>query len=489
LLAYCIVILIALSTVCYVLQTEPRWEEWKGWHLLESVISIIFTVEFAIRILVCKSMKMYMQDGMNLIDFCAVAPFWIEVLSDGVLQPQAIRVVRAVRLFRLIRLTKTEAIGEIMDIYKKTLDRSIHWLLMLFWLGLLTLIVFSSFANIFEKGKPTVFGECNELTSNTVCDFAEEANLLTTFSNLTSRGECELACMDEDFGGCCLFDQYRGDCLFYNSTNVINSTNSNSTSGTCDVREISVRHKETSESPFVSVSRSIWLMSETFTMVGYGEDTPATLYGKILAAIAVNLGIFFYVALPVTVVGFHFTIVLMTMGQKKNLQKFMLSLTNESVSKVLEQANQVLNMQLFKEEDQVVFLAALLDTKRKLEQVLGYSLTGWSYMPFSHLDVEGFPRVTQFKLFALYGIFGRIYQRKHKALKHEQKKFTKSLRNFELENRIGGVASSVSPIDPGAGSFSLKLLPKGVSAEKKHTEDSKELNKPIPIIITHKARR
>jgi len=484
-LAYCIVILIALSTVSYVLQTVPRWEEWKGWQLMEATISILFTVEFTIRILACRNMKIYMQDPMNLIDLCAVLPYWIELVSGGLLQTQAIRVVRAVRLFRLIRLTKTQAIGEIMDIYRKTLDRSIHWLLMLFWLGILTLIVFSSFANIFEKGKPTVFGECDPLTSSYICEVAEEANLLSTFNDLTSRGECALSCAAENFGGCCFFDQYNGDCRFYNSESVIESGDSDYTSGTCDIREISVRKLQTSESPFVSVSKSFWLMSETFTMVGYGEDAPTTLAGKILAAIAVNVGIFFFVALPVTVIGWHFTIVLMSVGQRKNLEKFLLMLSNDSVSQVLDRANEVLNLQLFQEEDQVVFLAAVLDTKRKLEQVLGYSITGWSYLPFCYHDIEGFPRVSQFKLFALFGIFGRIYQRKHKALKREQKKFTKSLTSFENQHRVAANNQPVNRIDPGPGpgSFSLKLLPKGIrwwnnvqDAGKRYQNRSKRRN-------------
>jgi len=233
----------------------------------------------------------------------------------------------------------------------------------------------------------------------------------------------------------------------------------------CDVEERSVRSDETSWSPYATIANSMWLTSETFTMVGYGEDTPSTLYGKLLAAVAVNVGIFFFVALPVTVVGFHFIIALQQHMEKKKTEKFKKMLNNKSVLKVLECANDVVDMELFQAEDQVVFqeLSVNISTRRQLEQVLGYTTSGWSYLPFSYIDIEGYPKVSQFKLFVLFGIYGRTHQRERKAYKRQQKKFSKSLASFEQNKAVedGQIIRRVTSRDQKPqSSLSIKLLPK-----------------------------
>jgi len=67
-------------------------------------------------------------------------------------------------------------------------------------------------------------------------------------------------------------------------------------------------------------------------------------------------------------------------------------------------------MSLFTAEDEVIFLDLRnqLNTKAKVEEVLS-SDNGWAYLPYSAVDAGGSPRISQFKLFVLYAIFGRSY--------------------------------------------------------------------------------
>merc|ERR1719193_1215722 len=53
-IGYFITFLIAASTFTYVFQTIPQWESWSGWQLLEGIVSLIFTMEFFLRIMSCR---------------------------------------------------------------------------------------------------------------------------------------------------------------------------------------------------------------------------------------------------------------------------------------------------------------------------------------------------------------------------------------------------------------------------------------------------
>merc|ERR1719233_1160855 len=166
LIAYFIMFLIFLSTFTYVLQTLPAWEHWHGWHLLEGIVSILFSIEFVVRILSCRNIAKYMQDTMNVIDFCAVAPYWVEVCTEG-LDTNLLRVVRVVRLLRLIRLAKTGGVQDTLSIFKHTISSTFHWLVIFLLLGSVVLICIASCEFVFELGKLTIIGVCDEMTSET----------------------------------------------------------------------------------------------------------------------------------------------------------------------------------------------------------------------------------------------------------------------------------------------------------------------------------
>merc|ERR1719494_1231292 len=113
-----VMILIFVSTAAYVLQTLPVYEDDNIWNQIEWVVSVCFTIEYGIRILMCRDMWSYFIDLMNMIDFLAVIPFWIEWASIQITGGSTggggslLRVIRVIRLARVVRLLKSKRFAE-----------------------------------------------------------------------------------------------------------------------------------------------------------------------------------------------------------------------------------------------------------------------------------------------------------------------------------------------------------------------------------------
>lgn len=59
-------------------------------------------------------------------------------------------------------------------------------------------------------------------------------------------------------------------------------------------------------SPFQSIPDTFWWCIETITTVGYGDIYPVTWLGKIVASVAMCIGIL-VIAFPITLFGIHFS--------------------------------------------------------------------------------------------------------------------------------------------------------------------------------------
>jgi hypothetical protein len=110
-LAAIIMLMIMASTVSFCAETTP-WAKERPWvmdlmYRTEVVCIISFTVEYLIRVACCThrmspnpSVLKYLVKPMNLIDFFAIAPFYIEMLLGGHLRTEVLRALRMTRVFR-----------------------------------------------------------------------------------------------------------------------------------------------------------------------------------------------------------------------------------------------------------------------------------------------------------------------------------------------------------------------------------------------------
>jgi len=209
--------------------------------------------------------------------------------------------------------------------------------------------------------------------------------------------------------------------------NVTNSSSSKS-SGACTTEELHIR-RDGKESPFINIPMSLWFTEVTMTMVGYGEMTPVSYGGRVVAIVAGICGLIFW-ALPLTILGTHFIISI----KDREMEKLIKVASNSAtVFNVLSLVNEVLDMQLFKLRDQLPFLSpdANLAMKEKIENVILFT-TGWAYLPYSTKDAAGIARLTQFKLFVLFGIFGKKVK-KIRSVKQKQIQYLNS--EFQILNQ------------------------------------------------------
>lgn len=72
--------------------------------LLEWLVTIIFTLEYIIRILVVKNKKKYVKSFFGVIDLLAILPTYLSILIPGTQVALVLRIFRLLRVFRILKL-------------------------------------------------------------------------------------------------------------------------------------------------------------------------------------------------------------------------------------------------------------------------------------------------------------------------------------------------------------------------------------------------
>lgn len=149
---YIVMAMIFLSTLVYVLSTIPSLRNNQILTGIEIFVSIVFTIEYIARIMSCANAWVYFWDALNLVDFLAVIPFWIELTIEGGGGSDMLRVIRVIRLARIFRLLKSARFREWLDILLKTFKESSQSGGLLVTLMLLQIIIFASLLYYTEMG-------------------------------------------------------------------------------------------------------------------------------------------------------------------------------------------------------------------------------------------------------------------------------------------------------------------------------------------------
>jgi len=119
--------LIAISTLGFVIQSFPTWANWAAWWYLDGLVACTFTAEYVFRLIVapdgrghedsdactqkspprsaCEARLQCAREPMCLIDFFALAPFWLELVLPF-LPVSFLQILRAMRLFRILRMLR-----------------------------------------------------------------------------------------------------------------------------------------------------------------------------------------------------------------------------------------------------------------------------------------------------------------------------------------------------------------------------------------------
>ena len=279
-------VLIVISTFTFVLETAPWFYREDppidgAFFIIESICVCIFTIEFGLRLGVCRDRKAFWNNSLNVIDFIAILPYWLDLIARGVDIPglSVLRVTRLARVFRLLKMSRDN-----MMLLVQTMSKSAKALNILVFLFIVALIIYSAVLYYAERGSYD----------------------LTQLKWMRTVGwNCAYTCTKESMKLIAPFL----DCV--NEGDQLTMFTARFTHGPyADVCE-----RVTEESPFQSIPHAIWWAIVTMATVGYGDMYPRTVAGQILASLSMLCGIL-VIALPVTVIGQNFSTIYSAMEKR-----------------------------------------------------------------------------------------------------------------------------------------------------------------------------
>ncbi|GAB0155931.1 ion transporter [Chryseobacterium sp. Alg-005] len=148
-----LLILILVSTLIVMMESVPILD--KRFHftflILEWIISLLFTIEYSLRIAVVKNKKHYIFSFFGIIDFLSLVPFYLSLFFPVTKYFLIFRMLRMLRIFRIFNLLDFMNDGYLILRALKNSSRKIY-------IFLLFLIIFSvivgSMMFMVEGGRP-----------------------------------------------------------------------------------------------------------------------------------------------------------------------------------------------------------------------------------------------------------------------------------------------------------------------------------------------
>ncbi len=103
-----LIYLILLSVLAMVLDSvseiEARFGDWL--HLLEWSFTLIFTVEYLVRIYCSPNPWRYIRSFYGVVDLLSILPTYLGIFMDGMSYLLMLRVLRVLRVFRILKLVR-----------------------------------------------------------------------------------------------------------------------------------------------------------------------------------------------------------------------------------------------------------------------------------------------------------------------------------------------------------------------------------------------
>ena len=199
-----IMLIIVISVTCFVLESMPELRYWTGgspgrgefvglpfFGVIEVVSIIVFTIEYLVRFLLvgfipsvhdddernfCQKVSNFTFGIMNMIDFVAIVPFYIELFvpkgsGAGDHGLGALRILRVARVFRIFKLGKY---SNGMQLFASVMAKSMPALILLSFFLIIAVVLFGALIYFAEQGtwdadlggfaRPDVTGHDLELT-------------------------------------------------------------------------------------------------------------------------------------------------------------------------------------------------------------------------------------------------------------------------------------------------------------------------------------
>ncbi|XP_036386745.1 potassium voltage-gated channel subfamily C member 1-like [Megalops cyprinoides] len=126
--------------------------------IVEAVCTALFTLEFLGRFICCPNKLLFIRDPLNIVDFVALLPLYLEAGLGGLSGRSALDLLRVVRFVRLLRIFKVTQHVAPLQILHHTLRSSLPDICFLFSLLALASFMFGSLT-LYAEGLTTDFDD------------------------------------------------------------------------------------------------------------------------------------------------------------------------------------------------------------------------------------------------------------------------------------------------------------------------------------------
>jgi len=163
-----VLVTILVSTVSFVVGTEPAYADSAWLDGLEVVVVGIFSVEYLSRFVVTfEDRCSFVLAPLNLVDLVAILPWYIEKIAGAGGAGEVLRVLRVLRVVRVFRVFKLAKYTESLGMFTACMVHSLEALKLLCFFFSMAVLIFSSLMYYAEQGTPTeVDGETLLLRSD-----------------------------------------------------------------------------------------------------------------------------------------------------------------------------------------------------------------------------------------------------------------------------------------------------------------------------------
>ena len=301
--------LIVLSTVTLCMETMPDYNPEKiadpqeredmefMWAVLETIITMTFTVDFGARCLgsiYARQFNAFRTDYMNVVDVIAIFPWWIN-FGFGLFGSSFdvdLRFVRVVRLVRVLRAS--ERFADMGTVISDIFSQSAGALVVPLYFMMLALILLSAMMYFTEQcictncvPKTAILKAC--YPNADVCTPADAA-YPNDVRKCKYLAPFKYSKDDKAFSG-----NTTSECTAQHSGDMITKSFFGA-GGQCDMVP------SMGGAMFESIPNTFWWCITTFSTVGYGDLFPITPPGQFLGFLCMFCGVFF-ISMPITIVG------------------------------------------------------------------------------------------------------------------------------------------------------------------------------------------
>jgi voltage-gated potassium channel len=147
-----LLVLIVASIAIVMLDSVERWHSEYGnvFFILEWAFTILFTIEYVLRLICIKRPLRYVTSFLGIIDLLAIIPSYLSIFFIGA---QSLLVLRALRLLRVFRIFKLTHFLSEMQFLSVAIRGSLRKISIFMMIVLSLVIILGSIMYLIESGK------------------------------------------------------------------------------------------------------------------------------------------------------------------------------------------------------------------------------------------------------------------------------------------------------------------------------------------------